>query len=193
MRAADLHTPCRSAPTSTEPYQSGTYFRHSMCSGLTAELSDIAVTQECHAQFCVDVVISPSTLGTEAHLRGRFAVRTHRTWQVRRRWFALGRRASAHIPGILSLNHARRFWVLASFSLRSGAHVPSYAPLRCSRKPRQNAKLAGRAFLSVWASSCTSETGRVRPHPRTPSGQSGPVREASSGVRATSPEGTRAP
>ena len=54
------------------------------------------------------------------------------------------------IPDILSFQHARRFWVLASFSLR-GAHVPSYAPLPCSRKPCQNAKLAGRACLSVWA------------------------------------------
>jgi hypothetical protein len=53
------------------------------------------------------------------------------------------------IPGILSFHDARRFWVLASFSLRSGAHVDTYAPLRCSRKPRQNRKLAGRAFLKV--------------------------------------------
>ena len=60
------------------------------------------------------------------------------------------------------------FGFLASFSLRGpkragptqaclggdeawGAQVPSYTPLPCSRKPCQNAKLAGRACLSVWA------------------------------------------
>ena len=37
--------------------------------------------------------------------------------------------------------HARAFRVLASFGLRSGAHVLKYAPLRCSPKPRQNAEL----------------------------------------------------
>src|SRR5688572_29983926 len=51
------------------------------------------------------------------------------------------------LPGISSFHDTRRFWVLASFSLRSGAHVHRYAPLRCSRKPRQIPKLAGRAFL----------------------------------------------
>src|SRR6188768_380892 len=39
--------------------------------------------------------------------------------------------------------HARRSWLLASFLLRSGAHVPTYAPLRSSRKPRQKPGLAG--------------------------------------------------
>ena len=62
-----------------------------------------------------------------------------------------GPSAPQAIPDILSFQHARRFWVLASFSLRAGAHVPLYAPLPCSRKPCQNAKLAGRACLSVWA------------------------------------------
>jgi hypothetical protein len=60
--------------------------------------------------------------------------------------------SASTIPGILSCHDARRFWVLASFSLRSGAHVDTYAPLRCSRKPRQNRKLAGRAFLKAVAS-----------------------------------------
>ena len=40
---------------------------------------------------------------------------------------------------------------LASFSLRSAAHVATYAPLRCSRKPRQNAELGERVFLKVLA------------------------------------------
>jgi hypothetical protein len=51
------------------------------------------------------------------------------------------------IPGIFSSSDVRRFWVLASFSLRSDAHIAKYAPLRCSRKPRQNAKLGGRGDL----------------------------------------------
>src|SRR5882724_4743212 len=55
------------------------------------------------------------------------------------------------MPGILSASDARRFRFLASFWLRSGAHVQEYAPLRCSPKPRQNAELAGRAFLKVLA------------------------------------------
>ena len=57
---------------------------------------------------------------------------------------------SRNIPGILSFQPAQRCWVLASFSLRAGAPVPSDAPLPCSPKPCQNAKLAGRACLSVW-------------------------------------------
>ncbi len=48
-------------------------------------------------------------------------------------------------PDILSLQHARRFWALASFSLRAGARVPSYAPLPGSPKPCQYADL--RALL----------------------------------------------
>jgi hypothetical protein len=39
---------------------------------------------------------------------------------------------------VSAVGHARRSWSLASFSLRSGAHVLKYAALRCSRKPRQN-------------------------------------------------------
>ena len=62
-----------------------------------------------------------------------------------------GRPKFGTVADIFSFHHARRFWVLASFSLRSGAHVATYAPLRCSRKPRQNRKLAGRAFLKVLA------------------------------------------
>jgi hypothetical protein len=38
---------------------------------------------------------------------------------------------------------------LASCSLRSDAHVPTYAVLRSSRKPRQNTELGGRAVLKV--------------------------------------------
>ena len=67
------------------------------------------------------------------------------------RWFQYGFCPTA---GILSCEHARRFLVLASFSLRSagrarplGRVVAAYAPLRCSRKPRQNAELAGRGVL----------------------------------------------
>jgi hypothetical protein len=51
------------------------------------------------------------------------------------------------MPGILSSSPARRFRVLASFSLRSDAHVATNAPLRCLRKPRQNAELGGRSVL----------------------------------------------
>jgi hypothetical protein len=51
-----------------------------------------------------------------------------------------GRRLSIGL--ISAVEHARRSWVLASFSLRSGAHVLKYAPLRSSRKPRQNPGLA---------------------------------------------------
>src|SRR4051812_48092485 len=47
------------------------------------------------------------------------------------------------IPHLSTGRHARRFRVLASFSLRSDAHVLKYAPLRSSRKPRQNPNLAG--------------------------------------------------
>jgi len=54
---------------------------------------------------------------------------------------------SGGFDGILDASDARRFLVLASFSLRSAAHVHEYAPLRCSRKPRQNAELGGRAFF----------------------------------------------
>jgi hypothetical protein len=43
--------------------------------------------------------------------------------------------------------HARGFRVLASFGLRSDAHVQKYAPLRSSPKPRQNAELRGRVEL----------------------------------------------
>ena len=45
------------------------------------------------------------------------------------------------IPHISSFQPARRCWVVASFSLRAGAHVPWYAPLPCP--PCRNAKLAG--------------------------------------------------
>ena len=44
---------------------------------------------------------------------------------------------------ISAVGHARRSWLLASFSLRSDAHVLKYAPLRSSRKPRQKPGLAG--------------------------------------------------
>jgi hypothetical protein len=67
------------------------------------------------------------------------------------------------IPGIFSFHDARRFWVLASFSLRAAAHVATHAPLRCSRKPRQNAKLGGQASLRVWAWATRSFV-EQRPH-----------------------------
>src|SRR5882724_369784 len=44
---------------------------------------------------------------------------------------------------VSAVEHARRSWLLASFSLRSGTHVPTYAPLRSSRKPRQKPGLTG--------------------------------------------------
>ena len=47
--------------------------------------------------------------------------------------------------------HGRAFRVLASFGLRSGAHVLKYAPLRCSPKPRQNAGLRGRVSAGLGA------------------------------------------
>src|SRR5690554_5484927 len=49
------------------------------------------------------------------------------------------------IAGILTDQDARRSRVLASFPLRSGAQVPTYVPLRCSRKPRQNPSLTNGA------------------------------------------------
>ena len=62
------------------------------------------------------------------------------------------------MPGILSVRHAGRFRVLASFWRRSGGRarllervVQEYAQRRCSPKPRQNAELARRASLKVLA------------------------------------------
>ena len=55
------------------------------------------------------------------------------------------------MPNISSTCRARLFRVLASFSLRSGAHVLKYAPLRSSRKPRQNTELGRRVVLQVLA------------------------------------------
>ena len=60
------------------------------------------------------------------------------------------------ICGFSSGDHARRFRVLASFSLRSDAHVLKYCPWEAptvawsSRKPRQKPELGERVVLSVW-------------------------------------------
>src|SRR6476661_4876984 len=52
-----------------------------------------------------------------------------------------GRRLSI---GLISTGKdARRSWLLASFSLRSSAHVLKGAQIRSSRKPRQKPGLAG--------------------------------------------------
>jgi hypothetical protein len=51
---------------------------------------------------------------------------------------------------------ARAFRVLASFSLRSGAHVLKYAPLRSSGKPRQNAELRTRGSVGLGPVRCAA-------------------------------------
>src|ERR1041384_5222475 len=59
---------------------------------------------------------------------------------------AVGRRwmdQASGCPVVPCGEDAPRSWVLASFSLRSGAHVLKYAPLLSSRKPRQGPSLRG--------------------------------------------------
>jgi hypothetical protein len=81
---------------------------------------------------------SASALGPPRAHRGPTAgpPRAHTLW-------------GAGTADILTDQDARRSWILASFSLRSGAQVPTYVPLRCSRKPRQNPSLTGAPALKV--------------------------------------------
>src|SRR6188472_879611 len=80
---------------------------------------------------------------TDARNRSATKTRTGGSWLV-----------PAYLPLYLhhglvaAVGHARRSWLLASFSLRSGAHVLKYAPLRSSRKPRQKPGLAGGLLTS---------------------------------------------
>ena len=57
--------------------------------------------------------------------------------------------SSVQSPLGSTVGDARAFRVLASFGLRSGAHVLKYAPLRCSPKPRQNAELRRRGSAGL--------------------------------------------
>jgi hypothetical protein len=66
------------------------------------------------------------------------------------------RASSVQSPVGASGEGACGFRVLASFGLRSGAHVLKYAPLRCSPKPRQNAELRRRVSAGLGAVQCTA-------------------------------------